>query len=79
MSNWQPIETAPKSVDPDGRVFTLLGFLPDEPVLDYEDPCDGIALIWWDCVAACWFAEGFGPYEVSPSHWMDLPKRPVSA
>ena len=71
MSDWHPIETAPK----DGR--RLLMFSEDE---DYED-CDltpqiglwrdGQWLIAWD------FTPMDGDVFKLPTHWMPLPEPPV--
>lgn len=63
MTNWQPIETAPK----DGRF--VLGF----------DPLDShIAVIWW-CNKCGPFQEGWKtpPYrDFVATHWMPLPLPP---
>lgn len=83
MSEWQPIETAPKSVADGQRVggIYLLGYVPDS---DVADPSACIDIIWWEPLLpnkrggrGKWCANAFGDAcEVSPTHWMPLPEPP---
>ncbi len=72
MSDWQPIETAPKGVE-------LLLYEPDVP-----DDCPlfllGSYVDFGDAVPegyhSGWFDTMTGRYEIHPSHWMPLPEPP---
>lgn len=85
--NWQPIETAPKSVV-DGNSLKgiyLLGYCPEA---DMEEsglsPEACIDIIWWeplqcgkDGKRGVWRANAFSEaVEVKPTHWMPLPEPP---
>lgn len=87
MSEWQPIETAPKS-QADGREVDgvyLLGFTRTE-----IDEADGVSpeacidVIWWEPLLpnkagtrGRWTANRFGEaMEVEATHWMPLPAPP---
>lgn len=71
MTEWQPIETAPK----DGTA--ILAFMPDAAeqfrimpieMLDFND---GDGPQWWQADVD----DGY-PLEVTPTHWMPLPQPP---
>lgn len=86
MSEWQPIETAPK----DGTLILVAG-----PVIDSSDVAGYVpwketyvVLAWWE--GSCWLG-CFGDYHdtgcpicggwfeypvVWPTHWMPLPEPP---
>lgn len=76
MSEWQPIETAPKSKVINGAVRAkyLLGFIPDEAA--YVDRAAGISVIWWEPIlnGGCWNSENCE--DAKPSHWHPLPEPP---
>ena len=68
MTDWQPIETAPR----DGT--TVLGYLPGRR-LD-EDRDDVVTIYWhdlWGTPGWCITESGEG---VGPTHWMPLPEPP---
>lgn len=71
MTEWQPIETAPK----DGT--SILAFMPDAAeqfrimpieMLDFND---GDGPQWWQADV-----DDGHPLEVTPTHWMPLPQPP---
>ena len=69
MSEWQPIETAPK----DGTA--IIGFFPPDLVCEvyYDDDDDDPG--WW------YANTGRGDYHedrVFPTHWIPLPAPPVT-
>lgn len=69
MSEWQPIETAPK----DGRLIALYD---DRVVVGCWNPTLGDGWYFWDGSDGelnCWIP-GYGP-----SHWMPLPAPPVTS
>jgi hypothetical protein len=68
MSEWKPIETAPK----DGTV--LLGWEPDDSL-----PTGGYYIVtWWE--DAGWARDGDDTYlAASPTHYMPLPPSPLSS
>lgn len=79
MSEWQRIETAPKSLANGSHIqgIYLLGFCPEEGV----DPKGCIEIIWWEPLTesfsgelGCWF--GASAWEMHPTHWMPLPTPP---
>jgi hypothetical protein len=80
-SDWQPIETAPRStVDARGVLHTvyLLGYCPEESA----DPQGCIGTIWWEPL----MNRGRGQWHsdvsdegVHPTHWMPLPPAPTAA
>lgn len=68
MSNWQPIETAPKD-------WSVLLYLPDA--------ADGLEIVIAHCASddpdGDWYpatTDGGAPIDVSASHWMPLPSTP---
>lgn len=68
MSEWQPIETAPK----DGT--TVIAFRPtDPPHVEgmYWATYDGTDEGAWH-----WTYDGDAPSSNQPTHWMPLPKAP---
>ena len=64
MSDWQPIETAPKDI---GDILVFFFFLKEMMVAFWSKRCDG-----WQ------FAQG--PYDgahiCTPQYWMPLPQPP---
>jgi hypothetical protein len=65
MTEWQPIETAPK----DGRTFLAYGAWPMFP------SAPDICFCHWDEDDEWWAFEG---EEMLITHWMDLPAPPVN-
>ena len=69
MSDWQPIETAPKDGTP------ILGWAPDS---ELANPVH-YAVIWWFqwTELGGWVREG-DEYDIAadPTHWMPLPDAP---
>ena len=71
MTDWQPIETAPK----DGTVICLAGYCDDDTW------AVGSRWFFW---ADYWrkyrepFGEGFGRGTPAPTHWMPLPPPPTA-
>lgn len=64
MTNWQEIETAPKTG------AELLGGWAGLDVVD---------LIWWDLTAKRWRWNGVEEGDHEPTHWQPLPDPPVEA
>ena len=74
MSNWQPIETAPK----DGTLIIGLG-LPLDPET-FQLPDTRVIKIWFVGDVWGWARRNrFGDFTVgfSPTHWMPLPEAPT--
>jgi hypothetical protein len=80
VTDWQPIDTAPKSTStpvPGGgahvRGAYFLGYCPDESA---TDPVSCICICWWEphIGKGKWWGEG--DYELRPTHWMPLPDPP---
>lgn len=81
MSDWRPIETAPK----DGTSILLWGgqddnadYVSDEIAAKMSSP----ARAWWD--GDCWLmtlaeAGCVGVEYINPTHWMPLPAQPCLA
>ena len=72
MSDWQPIESAPK----DQHVL-LFATVPPTDSLDMGGPV--ILSGYWDAMDDAWcstLATVFGPF-VDPTHWMPLPPPPA--
>jgi hypothetical protein len=73
MSEWQPIETAPK----DGTKI-LLGYFPD-PVYEGASVMRSWEVAFWHGIHRKWCgrellnSEGY----FSPTHWMPLPEYPL--
>lgn len=66
MSQWQPVESAPK----DGTL--ILAFLPESALMK-------IVFARWDDEFACWYddkGESAFPIDVEVTHWMPLPEPP---
>lgn len=65
MSEWQPIETAPK----DGKIF--LAFEPSfgRIILRFGEHADDGSALWEDTLQEYW------PH-YQPTHWMPLPDPP---
>jgi len=68
MSEWQPIETAPKNGTP------IICFTPDENFSEKT----GFDLIWWEPSEGAWFYGAADFFSASPTHWMPLPRSPQS-
>ena len=73
MTEWQPIETAPK----DGTTVILYGpcriVWPPRKLSDREHTDATIATAYFRCT--CWQA-GFLGSIIEPTHWMPLPEPP---
>jgi hypothetical protein len=74
MSDWQPIETAPKQIDP---VLLYWPYWTTEPVIGARNyrPDDG-HIEWF----ASWHTErwmGDDAEDPGPTHWMPLPDPPT--
>ena len=73
MDEWQPIETAPTDGDP------VLLFGRWEGELHDRDDNPGIyQAYYWDGDWYCTGGEYYSAYVRNPTHWMPLPKPPVS-
>lgn len=69
MSDWQPIETAPK----DGTPIKLL--IPYSPEIFPESDCTDRG--FWSAEDSCFRFDGDdGPDDIQPTHWMPLPEPP---
>lgn len=78
---WQPIATAPKSVDLGrGRIKAIyfLAYCPDPEAVEMES-C--VCVCWWEPLMnngkGQWFGEG--NYPLRPTHWQPLAAPPVAA
>ncbi len=75
MSEWQPIETAPKQI-----VRSFSGSEYGEHILLYVG--EVVRGRWWQSSRADWRAEGYqnfladGGNAVHPTHWQPLPTPP---
>lgn len=69
MSDWQPIETAPKN----GYYF--IGFWPHMS-RDYSGHKGQFRTCWTGWGGGCWEADGLGRPVQGPTHWMPLPEPP---
>ena len=72
MSEWMPIETAPK-----GEFDTIImGFVPDETGFA-PDPREG----WWSAETRGWRLTSDPTWRSNPqpTHWMPLPAPPTGA
>jgi hypothetical protein len=71
MSEWHPIETAPKDGTPvivwDGRF---------RAIARYEGATEFMP---WDWMALCFAEQPYPARTVNPTHWMPLPAPPVGA
>lgn len=79
MSEWQTIETAPKSTSEPTkgggnivRGIYLLTYCPDESF----DPKSCICICWWEPHIDGGRWQGEGDYPLRPTHWMPLPEPP---
>jgi hypothetical protein len=81
MSEWQPIETAPK----DGTRILVIDEYKDQYVVkwmvDYEvvfptDPCEAEAMKEW-CIPESYQDEQGGYFTIDPVAWMPLPEPPA--
>jgi hypothetical protein len=63
MTEWQPIETAPK----DGTLVDLWSGLHGNRWTDYS----WAAGRWWR------YSFGYEPFEFNPTHWMPIPSPPT--
>jgi hypothetical protein len=74
MSEWQPIETAPK----DGTIVLVWGYHEDN--LEDEDPATRRPWPAWVSVQKhiWWLADGLRQVK-DPTHWMPLPEAPADA
>ena len=68
MSEWQPIETAPKDEGPDTPDFMIVDKHGEMAVANYENDL-GKSFIW-----PKYDEYGNGPTQ--PTHWQPLPKPP---
>ena len=64
MTDWYPIETAPKR-DEGRDILVWDGFV-----------CDVVNVGWWEGDEPVWFN---GDVRVNPTHWMPLPEPPSPA
>jgi hypothetical protein len=69
MTEWQPIETAPK----DGRILVCTG--EREYVAEWQDFKNSKTSIWNGWFVATNDTGGCGSF-VAPTHWMPLPESP---
>lgn len=73
MSDWQPIDTAPK----DGSWILLTGG-KDAQGWDHDEPQPPMVVAQWASYAECWqfawYDSGYyGEYD-QPTHWLPLPQ-----
>jgi len=71
MSEWQPIETAPR----DGS--SVLAFVPFLPRTTLTPPFRILALRWDESME--WRTDVYAFIHFRPTHWMSLPAPPVSS
>jgi hypothetical protein len=80
MTEWQPIETAPKEFLDGECGERILAYFPDE--VDGHGRVGAVFLVWWSvtwCREGRWEdpEDGSG-FTSEPTHWMPLPDRPAS-
>ena len=68
MSDWQPIETAPKVEDHDGLYFR-------NKILVWS-PSGWWEIVYW-CGATSQWRSYLGHGKRNPTHWMPLPDPPI--
>jgi hypothetical protein len=75
MTEWQPIETAPKEPRSGEHGPTILLWLADNSMEPYR-----VNVGFWDYLFDDWGranpAEGDSTFWVKPTHWMPLPEPP---
>lgn len=74
MSQWQPIETAPK----DETAVFLWGCIEGSPYSRPHIGIDDLVQAYWDEKAQAWRAIDYEGWVPAPTHWMPLPAPPTS-
>lgn len=72
MTEWQPIETAPK----DGTGILVYGLPSDIEGVRFTSP--GVHAAYWDSIDSAFCLKGaswLGPF-IKPTHWQPLPEPP---
>ncbi|UQS95282.1 hypothetical protein Pam5_66 [Pseudanabaena phage Pam5] len=69
MSEWQPIETAPKDMS------SIIAFIPGLKHSGIQEEFDEVAVVFWKREG--WVYQHDDHLYATPSHWLPIPPNPA--